>query len=141
MKSFALVVILALALCVAFVHADCDDDSSKSSDDGEVKQFFKNLGCKIQKGAENLQENTKPWTDKIGASAKEFGNTVAQKYDELKHKLTDDNDSNGPSTPFAVVANAPTEKVPLAPLSGEAAPVAGSNPALTAPVVAAGKDA
>uniref|UniRef100_W8CBS7 Uncharacterized protein n=1 Tax=Ceratitis capitata TaxID=7213 RepID=W8CBS7_CERCA len=139
MKSFTLLVVLALALCLTYVHADCGD-SSQSNEDGEVKQFFKNLGCKIQKGAENLQENAKPWADKIGSSAKEFGSTVAQKYDELKHKLTDDNNSDGPSTPFPV-ANAPTEKVPLAPLSGEAAaaPAAGStnnNPAVAQPVAA-----
>lgn len=136
MKSVTLVTILAFALFFAYVHADCDD-SAQSNEDGDVKQFFKNLGCKIQKGAENLQENAKPWAEKIGTSAKEFGNTVAQKYDELKHKLTDENDSNGPSTPFPV-ANAPTEKVPLAPLSGEAA-ASSSNPAVAAPVPAAGK--
>ncbi|XP_017491137.1 PREDICTED: uncharacterized protein LOC108379302 [Rhagoletis zephyria] len=141
MKSLSLIAILALALCVAYVHADCGEDSSKTSEEGEVTHFFKNLGCKIQKGAENLQENAKPWTDKIGASAKEFGSTVAQKYDELKHKLTDDNKADGPSTPFPV-ANAPTEKVPLAPLSGgEAASAAGGNPAAATPVAAAGKDA
>ncbi|XP_014092827.3 uncharacterized protein [Bactrocera oleae] len=137
MKSVTLVAILTFALCLAYVYADCDD-SAQSNEDGEVKHFFKNLGCKIQKGAENLQENAKPWAEKIGTSAKEFGSTVAQKYDELKHKLTDDNNENGPSTPFPV-ANAPTEKVPLAPLTGEAA-ASSNNPALAAPVPAAGKD-
>lgn len=137
MKSVTLVTILAFALCFAYVQADCDD-SAQSNEDGDVKQFFKNLGCKIQKGAENLQDTAKPWAEKIGTSAKEFGNTVAQKYDELKHKLTDDDNSNGPSTPFPV-ANAPTEKVPLAPLSGEAAASA-SNPASAAAVPAAAKD-
>ncbi|XP_067641941.1 uncharacterized protein [Eurosta solidaginis] len=139
MKSLPVLFFLTFAFCVANVHADCNDDNSKSSDEGEVTHFFKNLGCKIQKGAENLQENAKPWTEKLGASAKEFGSSVAQKYDELKHKLTDENKDAGPSTPFPI-ANAPTEKVPLAPLFGEtvAAQTNNNNPSL---VAAAGKDA
>ncbi|EDX16531.1 GD24780 [Drosophila simulans] len=56
----------------------------------------------------------------IGEGAKEFGSSVAQKYDELKHKLTDE-PSTTPKVPVAY--DAPTEKVLLAPIGGPSTPI------------------
>jgi len=116
----SLFALIAIALCVAYVCADCDD-ADKSSEEG-VSSWLKNVGCKIKKGAEDLSDSAKPWADKIGSSAKEFGSNVAEKYDKLKHKLTDDNgnQAQGAASNTYIVENAPTEKVPLAPLNGDA---------------------
>ncbi|XP_037937629.1 uncharacterized protein LOC119671165 [Teleopsis dalmanni] len=117
MKSFMCLTLLGLVLFVAYANAGCDDNS-KESDEGDVKSWFKNLGCSIKKGAEDLGEQAKPIASKISETAKDFGNTVAQKYDELKHKLTDDT-AQAASSSTPINLGAPTEKVPLAPLHGE----------------------
>lgn len=104
-------------MAILSVYGDCDE---KSKDDSDVTAWFKNLGCHIKKGAEDLQESAKPWAEKIAANAKEFGHTVAQKYDEVKHKLTDE-DKSTESALKAIPLNIPTEKVPLAPLPSAAA--------------------
>lgn len=103
-------VLMSNFLLFVNVLADCND--KKNPDDGEVTAWFKNLGCHIKKGAEDLQESAKPWADKIAAGAKEFGHSVVQRYDGIKHKLVDDE----PSTP-TIINNEPTEKISLAPIS------------------------
>ncbi|KAH8287494.1 hypothetical protein KR054_008805 [Drosophila jambulina] len=108
---------LVLLVAVAEVRGECDEE--KKPDESDFKHFFKNLGCKVNQGAKDVAEAAKPYTDKIGEGAKEFGSSVAQKYDELKHKLTDE----GSTTPKAPIAyDAPTEKVPLAPIGGSPPP-------------------
>ncbi|SPP78020.1 uncharacterized protein LOC117580780 [Drosophila guanche] len=117
MKSFLLCSTLFAVLLIVQVQvqvrADCDE--TKSPDDSDFKHFFKNLGCKVKQGAEDVAEAAKPYTDKIGEGAKDFGSSVAHKYDELKHRLSDDTSS--PKPPSAVPYDAPTEKVPLAPIA------------------------
>ncbi|EDW27154.1 GL16381 [Drosophila persimilis] len=116
MKSFVLCSLIALLLidvAVVQVRADCDE--TKGPDESDFKHFFKSLSCKVKQGAEDVAEVAKPYTDKIGEGAKDFGSSVAQKYDELKHRLSDDTSS--PKPPSAVPFDAPTEKVPLAPIA------------------------
>ncbi|KAM7348509.1 uncharacterized protein ACRADG_007790 [Cochliomyia hominivorax] len=127
MKSYYVWTFLALIILCASqtVKADCEDDLK------EDDSWFKKVGCQIKKGAEDTYqtvkkgaedgyEAVKPLGDKIANSAKEFGSTVAKKYDEVKHKLTDDNVPIENKPAVASVHNEPTEKVPLAPLPGEA---------------------
>lgn len=93
-------------------RADCD--GGKKPEDSDFTHFFKNLGCKIKNGAEDAAEAAKPYTDKISEGAKDASHLVAQQYDILKHKLSD----GGSTTPrSAVPYDAPTEKVPLAPIA------------------------
>uniref|UniRef100_A0A1A9WS68 Secreted protein n=1 Tax=Glossina brevipalpis TaxID=37001 RepID=A0A1A9WS68_9MUSC len=107
--------VIMTTLYIVNVKADCDNPSSDNSDEGEVKQWFKKVRCSIKKGAEDIQESAKPWTDKISSSAKEFSTSVAQKFDEVKHRLTDEK----PSTEATRISlnDEITEKVPLAQLS------------------------
>lgn len=103
---------LMLLVAVAEVRGECDE--VKAPEESDFKHFFKNLGCKVNQGAKDVAEAAKPYAEKIGEGAKDFGSSVAQKYDELKHKLTDE----GSTTPKAPIAyDAPTEKVLLAPIS------------------------
>lgn len=123
MKSYFIWAFLVLiALSVASVKADCEDEAK------EDDSWFKKVGCQIKKGAEDTYhtvkkgaedgyEAVKPLGDKIATSAKDFGNTVAKKYDEVKHKLTDE-ELPIDNKPAASIVNEPTEKVPLAPISG-----------------------
>lgn len=76
MKSFF--AIIAIALCVAYVYAECEDDDS----------WLKNLGCNITTGAAAV-------ANKVGNATKDLGETVAAKYDDVKNKLTDDNSQPG----------------------------------------------
>ncbi|KAH8272776.1 hypothetical protein KR026_011221 [Drosophila bipectinata] len=93
-------------------RADCD--SAKKPEDSDFSHFFKNLGCKVKQGAEDVAEAAKPYTDKISDGAKDLGQSVAHQYDVLKHKLSDE----GSTTPrSAVPYDAPTEKVLLAPIA------------------------
>ncbi|XP_034118316.1 uncharacterized protein LOC117577582 [Drosophila albomicans] len=114
MKSIVILcsIVLGLMLLSCETHA-ADCDASRDPEDSDFKNFFKNIGCKVSQGAEQVVEAAKPYAEKIGEGAKDFGSTVAQKYDELKHRLTDD-----ASTPKATVTyDAPTERVPLAPIA------------------------
>ncbi|XP_017064048.1 uncharacterized protein LOC108103174 [Drosophila eugracilis] len=119
MKSFVVCSLIGLVLLVAAgqVRAECDD--TKSPEDSDIGHFFKNLGCKFNQGAKEVVEATKPYAEKIGEGAKEFGSSVAHKYDELKHKLTEEL-STTPKVPVAY--DAPTEKVLLAPIGGPSTP-------------------
>lgn len=116
--TFLAFILLATTSSVAKAdNKECGDPEK----DGEIKAWFKNAGCTIKKSYEDISDSAKPYADQIATKAKELGNTVAQKYDEVKHKLTDSNDKpqNDGSSPAAVVEG-PTEKVLLAPLSGQA---------------------
>lgn len=130
MKSYLLWTLLALIMLSATnsVNADCEDEAK------EDDSWFKKFGCQIKKGAEDTYqtvkkgaeegyEAVKPLGEKIATSAKEFGSNVAKKYDEVKHKLTDD-PVPIENQPAGHVANEPTEKVPLAPIPGASKPEA-----------------
>ncbi|EDW65762.1 uncharacterized protein [Drosophila virilis] len=109
--------------------ADCDE--VKNPDDSDFKNFFKNFGCKVKQGAGEVADAARPYAEKIGEGAKDFTSSVAQKYDELKHRLTDD--ASTPRSPITGIPDAPTERVPLAPIApaypadiaGSPQPVAG----------------
>ncbi|XP_020802072.1 uncharacterized protein LOC110179054 [Drosophila serrata] len=119
MKSFVVYSLIGLVLLVAIAGVRCDCDDEKAPDESGLTHFFKNLGCKVNQGAKDVADAAKPFADKIGEGAKDFGSSVAQKYDEFKHKLTDE----ASTTPKAPVAyDAPTEKVPLAPIGGSPPP-------------------
>lgn len=116
MKFYLAWTFLAVVLMSAInVNAD---GCGAAEGDGEVSAFFKNLGCKIKTGAEDTYEASKPYLEKAGNTVKEFGSNVKQGINDLKDKLTADDD-----VPKAegsqVVMDAPTEKVPLAPLPGQ----------------------
>lgn len=117
MKSIVILCsLLGLVLLSCGTHAaDCDE--ARNPDDSDFKHFFKNLGCKVSHGAEQVVEVAKPYAEKIGTSAKDIGSSVVQKYDALKHSLSHDGSGSGstPSTPVAY--DAPTERVPLAPIA------------------------
>ncbi|XP_055845831.1 uncharacterized protein LOC129911874 [Episyrphus balteatus] len=103
---FQLVSVIALVAFVSSVYCGCDRSGEvKPSEDGDVTQFFKNLGCDIKKGAdkvsesakpyiddlkkgaEKVSESAKPYIDEIGKSAKKFGGTVADRFNDLKEKI------------------------------------------------------
>ncbi|XP_034480229.1 uncharacterized protein LOC117786224 [Drosophila innubila] len=108
--------LLGLVLLSCGTHA-ADCDVAKNPDDSDFKHFFTKLGCKVSNGAEQVAEAAKPYADKIGEGAKQIGSTVVQNYDVLKHRLSSDGSGSG-STPRPPVAyDAPTERVPLAPIA------------------------
>lgn len=112
------IVICCSLLCLVLLSgqaraADCDE--VKNPDDSDFKNFFKSIGCKVKQGAEDVADAAKPYTDKIGEGAKELGSSVVEKYKELKQRLTDD--ASTPKSPLAVQVDAPTERVPLAPIA------------------------
>ncbi|XP_005183436.1 uncharacterized protein LOC131801478 [Musca domestica] len=109
MKSLIVWTFLALILLSATKAEDEKKDCGDPEKDGQVTAWFKNAGCTL-----------KPYADTVATKAKEFGSTVAQKYDEVKHKLTDSDEKHGDeaaSAPAAAVVTS-TEKVPLAPIPG-----------------------
>lgn len=91
--------------------ADCDE--VKNPDDSDFKNFFKNLGCKVSNGAEQVVEAAKPYANKIGDTAKDIGSSVAEQYDALKHRIISDDHTSSAPVPY----DAPTERVPLAPIT------------------------
>ncbi|XP_001991904.2 uncharacterized protein LOC6564559 [Drosophila grimshawi] len=109
----SIIICCALLSLVLLMRANGAQAADCVTEDTGITGFFKTLGCKVKQGAEDVADAAKPYTDKIGEGAKELGSSVAQKYDELKHRLTDD-----ASTPKTSVAyDAPTERVPLAPIA------------------------
>ncbi|KAH8238617.1 hypothetical protein KR032_011461 [Drosophila birchii] len=119
MKSFVVYSLIGLMLLVAVAEVRGECDEEKAPDESDFKHFFKNLGCNVNQKAKEVAQAAQPYADKLSEGAKDFGSTVAQKYDELKHKLTDDA-STTPKAPIAY--DAPTEKVPLAPIGGSPPP-------------------
>lgn len=110
MKLFIVWTFLALIL---FSATNAEEEKKECGDpekDGQVTAWFKNAGCTL-----------KPYADQVATKAKEFGNTVSQKYDEVKHRLTDSSDEKKTDSDSAPVVITPTEKVPLAPLPGQGA--------------------
>lgn len=111
-------IIFCALLCLALLSgqaraADCDE--VKNPEDSDFKNFFKSIGCKVKQGAEDVADAAKPYTDKIGEGAKELGSSVVEKYKELKHRLTDD--ASTPKSTLVAQVDAPTERVPLAPIA------------------------
>ncbi|XP_061387017.1 uncharacterized protein LOC133321963 [Musca vetustissima] len=108
MKFVIVWTFLALILLSATNAEEEKKDCGDPEKDGQVTAWFKNAGCTL-----------KPYADTVATKAKEFGNTVAQKYDEVKHKLTDSEEKPdaASSAPAATVVTS-TEKIPLAPLPG-----------------------
>lgn len=106
--------LLGLVLLCGTARAECD--GTRNPDDSDFTSFFKSLGCKVKQGAEDVAEAAKPYAEKIGEGAKDIGSSVAQKYDELKHRLTDDG-STTPKSPLSLQYDGPTERVPLAPIA------------------------
>ncbi|XP_013110782.1 uncharacterized protein LOC106089484 [Stomoxys calcitrans] len=108
MKSLIVWTFLALILLSATKaeeeKKECGGDPEK---DGQVTAWFKNAGCTL-----------KPYADSVASTAKKFGNTVVQTYDDVKHRLTDSDEKKpeDSSTPATVTS---TEKVLLAPLPGQ----------------------
>ncbi|ALC48326.1 CG9691 [Drosophila busckii] len=105
---------VAVALLSARAHA-ADCDQAKNPEDSDFKNFFRSVSCKVKQGAEEAAIVVKPYTDKIGDGAKEIGSSVANKFDELKHKFTDEGTTA--KAPTVMPFNAPTERVPLAPIA------------------------
>lgn len=105
--------LLGLVLLCGSARAECD--GTRNADDSDFTSFFKSLGCKVKQGAEDVAEAAKPYAEKIGEGAKDFGSSVAQKYDEIKHRLSDD--ASTPKSPSTLQFDAPTERVPLAPIA------------------------
>lgn len=101
--------LLGLVLLCGSARAECD--GTRNADDSDFTSFFKSLGCKVK----DVAEAAKPYADKIGEGAKDFGSSVAQKYDEIKHRLSDD--ASTPKSPSTLQFDAPTERVPLAPIA------------------------
>ncbi|KAH8420018.1 hypothetical protein KR009_005015 [Drosophila setifemur] len=119
MKSLVVYSLVGIFLLVACLEVRADCDEPKGPDDSDLGQFFKKVGCQVKKGAEELSEAAKPYADKIAEGAKSFGSKVAENYDTLKHKLTDESST----TPRGQVPyDAPTEKVPLAPIAPSSPP-------------------
>ncbi|KAH8416488.1 hypothetical protein KR222_005529 [Zaprionus bogoriensis] len=115
MKSIIICCAL-LGLVLLCGRADAECDGKRNEDDSDITSFFKSIGCKVKQGAEDVAEAAKPYTDKIGEGAKDFGSSVAQKFDEIKHRLSDDASST-PKSPSSLQYDGPTERVPLAPIA------------------------
>ncbi|KAH8298736.1 hypothetical protein KR018_007337 [Drosophila ironensis] len=113
MKSLVIccMLLVVLVACVQ-VRADCEEQ--KKPEDSDFTHFVKHYACKVKEGAGEVAEAAKPYADKIGEGAKELRDQVSKKYDELKHKLQDDSSS---TTARTLTYDAPTEKVPLAPIA------------------------
>ncbi|XP_073831946.1 uncharacterized protein [Musca autumnalis] len=109
MKFLIVWTFLALILLSATKAEEEKKDCGDAEKDGAVTAWFKNAGCTL-----------KPYADTVTNKAKEFGSTVAQKYDEVKHKLTDSDEKHedAAAAPAAAAVVTSTEKVPLAPLPG-----------------------
>lgn len=107
--------LLGLVLLCGTARAECD--GTRNPDDSDFTSFFKSLGCKVKQGAEDVAEAAKPYAEKIGEGAKDIGSSVAQKYDELKHRLTDDGSTTPKSPVLSLQYDGPTERVPLAPIA------------------------
>lgn len=109
MRSVFLAFLLIAAFTVS-VRAGCDEEpleavkdgvlkatGQQDPDDSEIKSWFKNVGCSIQKGASKIQDGAKKLggdiadgAKKFGEGAKKFGEDVKNKFGEWKDKITGD---------------------------------------------------
>lgn len=102
MRSLSIVTLLIAVLAVS-VHGECDEkplDAIKEGvmkttgqadpDESEIKNWFKDVGCSIQKGASKLQDGAKKLGGDIADGAKKFGEDVKSKFGEWKDKITGD---------------------------------------------------
>lgn len=96
--SFALLLIAVFAVSV---HGGCDDEIAlkdgvmkttepKDPDESDIKNWFKDVGCSIQKQASKIQDGAKKLGGDIADGAKKFGSDVKSKLGEWKDKITGD---------------------------------------------------
>lgn len=100
MKSFQFTLsLLVIALVISpLCRAECEDDEN----DGDVKKFFKKLGCNIQEGAEKIAEKSKPYVDsirnetsKLADKAKPYVDSIGNEASKLADKAKPYVDSIG----------------------------------------------
>ncbi|KAL5276285.1 hypothetical protein ACFFRR_001864 [Megaselia abdita] len=110
--------LLVIALVISpLCRAECIDNEN----DGDVKNFFKKLGCNIQEGAEKIAEKSKPYVDsirnetskladkakpyvdsigneasKLADSTKQFGSDAVHKFNEWRGKVQAANNETVP---------------------------------------------
>lgn len=98
MRSLSLILIAVLAVSV---HGGCDEEpvdalkdgvmkatGQQDSDESDIKNWFKDVGCSIQKGASKFQDGAKKFGGNIADGAKQFGQDVKSKFSEWKDKIT-----------------------------------------------------
>ncbi|KAL5276287.1 hypothetical protein ACFFRR_001866 [Megaselia abdita] len=102
MRSLSLILLLIAVFAVS-VRGGCDEkpvDALKDGvlkatgqqdpDESEIKNWFKDVGCSIQKGASKIQDGAKKLGGDIADGAKKFGQDVKSKFGEWKDKITGD---------------------------------------------------
>lgn len=95
--------LLLIAVFAVSVHGGCDEEpvaaikegvlkgtGQPDPDQSDVKDWFKNVGCSIQKGATKLGDGAKKLGGDIADGAKKFGSDVKNKFGEWKDKITGD---------------------------------------------------
>ncbi|XP_023166614.1 uncharacterized protein LOC111596572 [Drosophila hydei] len=115
-QLYAISVLAVLLLGIAHSRADlldCEDKvpavlseigdkfsemtGSSSSSEHEVRDFFKNVGCQIKKGAKKLGEKAKDLgseikegAKKLGERAKDLGTDISDRIADFRDKLAKD---------------------------------------------------
>ena len=86
-----------------------DENVSKEH---EVRDFFKDLGCKLKKGASKVKEQAKKLGVEItegakafGEKAKDFGSDVKTKFYDFKERLAHDSAEEMTAPPRRILAN------------------------------------
>ncbi|XP_055383195.1 uncharacterized protein LOC129613237 [Condylostylus longicornis] len=103
-KILLFTVILTITFTTISGGALCRAAENKSSDESsEVKQFFKDAGCTLEKGAK-----------KVAEGAKSLGGTVKEGAKKITNKIKDAFSSDETTTPLPEDPNA-YKLVPLAP--------------------------
>ncbi|XP_053950224.1 uncharacterized protein LOC128858192 [Anastrepha ludens] len=71
--------------------------STEDSAEHQVRDFFKNVGCQIKKGAEKVSEHAKKLgtelkqsAKKFGEKAKDLGSDIKDKFGDFKDKFSSD---------------------------------------------------
>ncbi|XP_055911039.1 uncharacterized protein LOC129945373 [Eupeodes corollae] len=146
---FQIISTIALAAIFASsVNCGCDRSGEvKPSEDGDVTQFFKNLGCDIKKGAEKVSdsakpyiddikkgaekvsESAKPYIDDLGSRARKLGGTVADRFHDLKEKISSntDNSTVTPEKSSSTTAEGRSVDYELSSTSNSSSPSSGSS--------------
>lgn len=127
------VLLIALAISPRLCQAECTDDENA----GDVKNFFKKLGCNIQEGAGKIAEKSKPYVDsirnetskladkakpyvdsigneasKLADNAKQLGSDAAGKWNEWRgkvHAANNETETKAATDNFAFPADEKTE--------------------------------
>ncbi|XP_018785695.1 PREDICTED: uncharacterized protein LOC108966944 [Bactrocera latifrons] len=63
--------------------------SAEESSEHQVRDFFKNVGCQIKKGAEKVSEQAKKIGTELKEGAKKFGEKAKDLGSDIKDKLGD----------------------------------------------------